>query len=297
MRDIWNPWHGCVKKSEGCQNCYMYSLDEQRGKSGADIFCVKNNFDYPLHKNKYGDYKIKSGEFIRVCMTSDFFLEEADEWRKKAWEIMKIRSDVVFILVTKRPERIEKCLPSNWEDGWNNIWLNVTTENQIRADERAPILLDLPFKHKGFLVAPFIGEVSLKKYLNPDQIDNVWCCGENYTNARPLYYSWVEKLSNECKAANVSFSFSETGDRFIKNNQIITPRNKAERMKYAFLQNLNYESTRQQIFDIQKPVKQFSLFDTADEPINKYFKEQCNYCVRKKLCAGCSNCGRCDNRF
>ena len=25
MHDIWNPWHGCVKCSEGCQNCYSFS--------------------------------------------------------------------------------------------------------------------------------------------------------------------------------------------------------------------------------------------------------------------------------
>lgn len=28
MHDIWNPWHGCVKCSEGCENCYMYYLDK-----------------------------------------------------------------------------------------------------------------------------------------------------------------------------------------------------------------------------------------------------------------------------
>ena len=54
---------------------------------------------------------------IRICMTSDFFLEEADGWRDEAWEIMKIRSDVIFYLLTKRPERVEKCLPSDWGDG------------------------------------------------------------------------------------------------------------------------------------------------------------------------------------
>ena len=44
MHDIWNPWHGCVKFSEGCRNCYMYFLDRMRGQSGAQIYKVKNNF-------------------------------------------------------------------------------------------------------------------------------------------------------------------------------------------------------------------------------------------------------------
>ena len=77
MHDIWNPWHGCVKKSEGCAHCYMYTLDKRRGMDGSRIFKVQNNFDYPLAKDKSGKFKIKSGEHIRVCLTSDFFLQEA----------------------------------------------------------------------------------------------------------------------------------------------------------------------------------------------------------------------------
>ena len=62
MRDIWNPWHGCVKKSEGCAHCYMYFQDKSRGLDGSRIFKVRNNFDYPLSKDRSGGYKIKSGE-------------------------------------------------------------------------------------------------------------------------------------------------------------------------------------------------------------------------------------------
>ena len=77
MHDIWNPWHGCVKCSEGCDNCYMYFLDRVRGLCGSDIFRTKEGFDYPLKKKRNGSYRVKSGELIRVCMTSDF------SWRKR----------------------------------------------------------------------------------------------------------------------------------------------------------------------------------------------------------------------
>ncbi len=78
MHDIWNPWHGCVKCSEGCQHCYMYFLDRVRERNGADIYRTKSGFRYPLQKQRGGGYIIKSGELVRVCMSSDFFLEEAD---------------------------------------------------------------------------------------------------------------------------------------------------------------------------------------------------------------------------
>lgn len=43
--DIWNPWHGCRKYSEGCDHCYMYYLDNERGKSGREIYKVKTNYE------------------------------------------------------------------------------------------------------------------------------------------------------------------------------------------------------------------------------------------------------------
>ena len=180
MHDIWNPWHGCIKCSEGCQNCYMYFLDEQRGKSGSDIYRTKAGFRYPLARDRQGRYKVQSGEQLRVCMTSDFFLEQADAWRGEAWDIIRQRPDVVFFLLTKRPQRVADHLPPDWGEGWENVFFNVSCENQRRADERIPILLDLPFKHKGVMCAPFIGAVSLKDYLPAGQLEQVIVDGENY---------------------------------------------------------------------------------------------------------------------
>ena len=219
MHDIWNPWHGCTKKSEGCANCYMYFLDRMRNIDSARVFRVKNNFDYPLQRNANGEYKIKSGETIRVCMTSDFFVEEADAWRAEAWEIIRRRPDVIFYLLTKRPERVAACLPANWGDGWENVFFNVTAENQTRADERLPILLSLPFKHKGVMVAPFVGRVSLAKYLESGAIERVVAGGENYDGSRVLKCEWVESLYRECVAADTTFCLIETGSRFERNLQ------------------------------------------------------------------------------
>lgn len=117
MHDIWNPLHGCMKCSEGCQQCYMYFLNRVRDKNGADIYRTKAGFTYPLQKLHDGSYKVKSGELIRVCMFSDFFLEEADEWRDEAWDIMRQRSDVKFFLLTKLLQHAADGLLKNWGDG------------------------------------------------------------------------------------------------------------------------------------------------------------------------------------
>ena len=77
MHSNWNPWHGCIKCSEGCQNCYVYYLDRMRGKNGSDVYRTKTGFRYPLSKDRTGKYRIQSGEMISVCMTSDF------SWRRR----------------------------------------------------------------------------------------------------------------------------------------------------------------------------------------------------------------------
>ena len=97
---------------------------------------------------------------------------------------------------------------------------NVSCENQRRADERIPILLELPFKHKGIMCAPFIGPVSIVRYLPEGQIEQVLCDGENYGGARPCHYEWFNALSNECVAYDdETFVFGSTGRRFVKDGK------------------------------------------------------------------------------
>ena len=289
MHSNWNPWHGCIKCSEGCQNCYVYYIDAMRGRNGADIYRTKTGFRYPLSRDRAGSYKIQSGEMISVCMTSDFFLEEADAWRDEAWDIMRRRSDVIFLLLTKRPERIPECLPADWGAGWDNIFLNVTVENQKRADERIPLLLDLPFKHKGLHCAPLLGPLSIGGYLDSGQIEQVACGGENYGGCRPCDFEWVRKLREDCAARNITFCFMETGTTFIKDGKQYTLKGKRLQTSQALKSGMNYQG---------KPM-QFDLVDTWGLPIPddrlyvKHYCDNCRECAMKLICNGCSDCGKC----
>jgi Bacteriophage protein gp37 len=290
MHDIWNPWHGCVKCSEGCEHCYMYFLDKMHQRNGAEIYKAKAGFRYPLQKDRAGNYKIKSGELIRVCMTSDFFLEEADSWREEAWNIMRRRKDVKFFLLTKRPQRAKDCLPYDWGNGWENIFFNITCENQRRVDERTPLLLDLPFKHKGIMCAPFIGAVSIEKYLASGQIEQVICGGENYDGARPCNYDWVKSLQRECVQHNVNFCFIETGTVFIKDGKTYYLPKKQIQSQMAYKSGMNFQG---------KPIK-FMLYDDWGYEIPyeqlyvSHYGENCQRCGSKLICNGCSDCGKCE---
>lgn len=293
MHDIWNPWHGCIKKSEGCRNCYMYFLDKMRDQNGSRIYKVKNNFDYPLQRDKNGKYKIKSGEQLRVCMTSDFFLEQADQWRPETWNIMKRRSDVIFFLLTKRPERVRKNLPPDWNNGWENVFFNVTCENQAAADERIPLLLELPFKHKGIMTAPFIGPVSIKKYLPAGQIEQVIAGDENYDGSRPLEYQWVKNLYDECLIADVRFCFFETGTNFIKDGKCYHIPDKSKQSLMAYRSGLQV-SGKEIKFNLRQ-ANQADLFN-PDPWHTKKYRSRCAECGSRLICNGCSDCGRCTKK-
>lgn len=289
MHDIWNPWHGCVKISEGCQNCYMFFLDRTRDRDGSVIYKTKSGFNYPLQKDRSGAYKIKSGEMIRVCMNSDFFLPEADEWRDEAWDMMRIRSDVKFFLLTKRPERVKNCLPKDFGDGWENIFFNVTCENQRRADERIPILLDLPFKHKGIMCAPYIGRVSIEKYLPFGQIEQVLCGGENYDGSRPCDFDWVKSLYAECVKYDVTFNFIETGTVFIKDGKRYHIPSKRVQSEMAYRSGMNYQGKR-----IDFVLRDhFGLDIPTDLLYVPHYRENCDLCASRLTCNGCSDCGKC----
>lgn len=289
MHDIWNPWHGCVKASEGCEHCYMYFLDRLRGADGRMVYRT-HNFDYPLQRRRGGGYKVRPGEQIRVCMTSDFFLEEADCWRREAWQIIRRRSDVVFFLLTKRPERVEQCLPRDWTDGgWENVFFNVTCENQRRADERIPIMLDLPFRHKGIMTAPLLGPIDISGYLASRQIMQVIAGGENYDGARPCDFDWIRSLSAQCRAADVNFCFIETGTNFVKDGKRYFMPDKRLQSAMALKAGVNHVG-RKMNFTLVDPMG----FEIEEEYRHRpEFSEMCQSCGSRPICNGCSHCGKC----
>jgi protein gp37 len=260
-----------------------------RHKNGADIYRTKAGFHYPLQKDRHGRYKIKSGELIRVCMTSDFFLEEADSWRDEAWDIIRNRPDVKFFLLTKRPQRIKECLPWDWGDGWENVMLNVSCENQRRADERIPILLNLPAKHKGIMCAPLIGPVSVENYLATSQIEQVICGGENYDGARPCDFDWVKHLRSECVAHNITFCFIETGTVFIKDGRRYTLPKKQIQSEMAFRSGMNYMGKP----IVWKLTDHFGLEIPEEAFYVPHYSKPCEKCGSRLICNGCSHCGKC----
>ena len=216
--EMWNLWHGCHKKSEGCAHCYVYRRDEQNGIN-ANIVRKTASFDLPLRRNRKGIYKVPPGTLLWTCFTSDFFIEDADYWRTEAWQMMRQRNDLSFFIVTKRPERILQCLPADWGTGYHNVTVCCTMENQRRSDERLPLIRNLPLRHMAIICEPLLGPIDFKGNLG------LWCehvtvGGESGKHARVCDFAWVQDIRRQCIAAGVSFRFKQTGANFRKDGRI-----------------------------------------------------------------------------
>lgn len=216
----WNPWHGCTKVSPGCKYCYVYRQDEAYGSEISSSLCRKNGaFNLPLKKKRDGSYRIPSGALVFTCFTSDFLLEDADAWRPECFAMMKERSDCFFYFFTKRIDRFERCLPPDWGEGYPNVLVGCTVENQEWADYRLPIFRSLPIRHKSIIAAPLLERIDLEPYLDRS-IEEVSVGGESGVWARPCNYDWILDLRQQCVRQDVPFRFHQTGAHFIKDGKL-----------------------------------------------------------------------------
>lgn len=236
---VWNTWHGCHKISEGCRNCYVYRTDAKYGKDSS-VVTRNSDFSLPVQLNRNNEYKLQTDEIIYTCFTSDFFLEDADEWRIEAWDMIRTRSDLRFLIVTKRIDRFNISLPEDWGNGYNNVEICCTVENQNRADYRLPIFLDLPIKKRSIICEPLLESIDLRPYLN-SSIKEVVVGGESGYYARLCDYSWILDIRQQCMEAGVNFYFKQTGARFKKNNKIYLIERKYQHSQ-AKKANINYEA-------------------------------------------------------
>lgn len=255
--ETWNPIIGCSKVSPGCTNCYaermanrlvgmgqepynnvMEARIGQTPKWNGKTHFVESALEKPLHWKKPRN--------IFVCSMGDLF-HETVSFKDLHWIFSVIAkcSQHIFMVLTKRPETMAQYFRTvypEYEPGSApipNLWLGVTAENQEMADERIPILLDIPAAKSFVSIEPMLGPVDLqvlrsqksnlvydsllgREYHNYKQsdwwckssgyLDWVICGGESGPGARPMNPSWVISLRDQCQASKVPFMFKQYGE-------------------------------------------------------------------------------------
>lgn len=220
----WNPWQGCKKVSAGCENCYMFREKKRYGQNPDIVIRSKPaTFRKPLNW--------KDPAKIFVCSWSDFFIEEADDWRPEAWEIMGHAQEHTFLLLTKRPENIASRLPVGWIEGMHkyfpNVWIGVTAENQKMADLRIPILLDIPAQVRFVSCEPLLGPIVFDSwtdgpcYSRTEKLDWVIVGGESGKNCREMRPEWARSIRDQCAFAEVPFFMKQMTGNTKKTREMI----------------------------------------------------------------------------
>lgn len=254
-----NPWMGCTKVTAGCKHCYAEAMMDTRlgkvqwGPQGTRVVTSRANWQLLL---KWDRAAAKAGEKHRVFCASladvfednrvvvdpDGLFNDLDSVRQALWILIESTPNLIWLLLTKRPENIRGMVPPSWLERWpENVWTGTSPCDQETADLLVPRLLEVPGQH--FLSCePLLGAVDFnrffglqpgkvwadclcdeidpsdkpclvcecKKSMNP--IDWVICGGESGPGARPMHPDWARGLRDQCVAAGVPFFFKQWGE-------------------------------------------------------------------------------------
>ena len=240
--ETWNPITGCSPVSAGCNNCYAKRMANRlRGRHG---YPADNPFNVTLHPDRLEQpFRWLKPRKVFVCSMGDLFHEDVPfGFIAKVFGIMHSAKQHIFMVLTKRPERVkeffewftgsERC--GTWPKEYPHVMIGVTAENQEQADKRIPVLLQIPAAVRFVSVEPMLGPVRIKterelhedaagmnldpmffsfKGINANGIGVDWviCGGETGPGARPMHPDWARSLRDQCQAAGVPFFFKQWG--------------------------------------------------------------------------------------
>lgn len=282
----WNPLAGCSIVSAGCTNCYAMKqaarlLDKPGSHYEGTTRKVNGNPVWTGKVSLAPDHIItqplrwKRPRRIFVNSMSDLFHESVpNEWIDRVFSVMALCPHHIFQVLTKRPERMREYFEKNFHphhvasraDKYSpgchdeiasmkfplgNVWLGVSVEDQTRANERIPLLLDTPAAVRFLSCEPLLGPVELEESWHGECAlnsecwgDCAWCSnghpplyncqkgqqseaelnkgrsgidwvivgGESGPGARPMHPDWVRALRDQCTAAGVPFFFKQWGE-------------------------------------------------------------------------------------
>jgi protein gp37 len=196
-----NCWWGCTKVSPGCDNCYAEAFDKRVGGSHWGKGQPRRTFGekYWAEPLKWDRDAEKAGtrHLVFCASMADVMDDEAPEGeREKLWTLIDQTPNLIWQLLTKRPQRYERYLPAKFRFG--NVWLGTTAENQEFYNLRWPLLAAACDKWNltSFVsYEPALGPLTMTDF----PIWPRWIIfgGESGNNRRPAQEVWLRDLKKE----------------------------------------------------------------------------------------------------
>lgn len=209
----WNIARGCHKLDEDCKFCYMYR-DSFNGSryNPLKVVRTKTVFDLPL--------RIKEPSKIFVSSLTDWALPEIDPYRDLMWAIIRRCPQHTFQMLTKRPERLTECLPSDWGKGYDNVWLG-TSVGGNKGIDRLYALSEVTSKVMFWSLEPLHERLYIPNDGLMQFVDWVIIGGESGNDTgkyryRPCKVEWIEDIVERCKDAGVPIFVKQLGTHLSK---------------------------------------------------------------------------------
>lgn len=223
-----NFWLGCAKIAPECSKCYIDRVLRRMGKEPwGNVFRAKSTWTNPAIWQRVAERE-KVSRRVFTCSLSDFFHIHADPWRPEAWEVIRNTPNLVYLVLTKRPELIAKRLPPGWPDEFPHVWLGTSTGSRLTLS-KMDSLRKIPIHPKAvrFLSAePLLEDISCN--INLDGFGWVITGGESgggpeylwdkskdwreefHTNGRrTMKLEWAHALLTLTERAKIPFFFKQ----------------------------------------------------------------------------------------
>lgn len=140
----------------------------------------------------------KSGSYLPADNFQPFTLDTA---RSRLWDLIRITPHLDWQLLTKRSDRIASLLPADWGEGYPNVWLGVSVENNDYT-WRADCLRTIPATVRFISYEPALGPLDR---LDLAGLDWIIYGGESGPGYRPENKQWARDMRDRCQAAGTAF--------------------------------------------------------------------------------------------
>jgi protein gp37 len=154
-------------------------------------------------------------ERVFTCSWSDWFHPDADAWRAEAWDIVRRCPNLIFQILTKRPELIPPRVPLEWTKydrsvgfslAYPNVWLGVSVENPNFL-YRMELLRQIPATVRFISAEPLLAPLGT---LNLEGFHWVIVGGESGPGFRPMDHAWAREIRDQCQREQVAFFFKQS---------------------------------------------------------------------------------------
>ena len=217
-----NARWGCVNISPACDHCYAERFANRRTRTrdplwGKDAGRLISNDDYWAAPRQWDRRARLRGIQQRVfCGSMCDVMERREDLtapRRRLFQLMEDTPNLVWMLLTKRPQELRNFLPEEWLNiPRPTFWLLTTMEHQDYV-WRIEELLKAPAIVHGISMESLLGPITLPKgFLESGKRAWVITGRESGPGARPTRIEWVREVRDAAVAAGVPFHFKQWGE-------------------------------------------------------------------------------------